>query len=304
LVLQLDEADVRAALRWDELIAAMERALAAFSAGEVLQPMRSMLTIEEGKRYLGVMPAAAKDAMGLKLVSFYPVNAGAGLPTHMAMILLFRPDTGEPLAVMDGRLITEMRTAAVSAAVTKRLASPDAHVLALLGSGVQAKAHLKALSHVRKFDDVRVWSRTPEHAKRFAQEHGARAMDAQSAVRGADVIVTATAALEPILSGAWLKPGAHVNAVGSPRPTWRELDDRAMANVLVVDSREAVLKESGDVILSGAKILAEVGELFAGTKSCPASATTVFKSVGIAVEDIAAAKLVFDATLQRKNLAR
>lgn len=304
MVLQLDEADVRAALRWDELIPAMERALAAFSVGEVLQPMRSMLTIEEGKRYLGVMPAAAKDAMGLKLVSFYPVNAGSGLPTHMAMILLFRPETGEPLAVMDGRLITEMRTAAVSAAVTKRLASPDAHVLALLGSGVQAKAHLEALSHVRKFDDVRVWSRTPEHAKRFAQEHGARAMDAQSAVRGADVIVTATAALEPILSGAWLKPGAHVNTVGSPRPTWRELDDQAMANVLVVDSREAVLKESGDVILSGAKILAEVGELFAGTKSCPASATTVFKSVGIAVEDIAAAKLVFDATLQRKNSAR
>ena len=300
MVMHLDEADVRAVLRWDELIAAMEAALAAFSRGSVLQPVRNMLTIEEGKRYLGIMPAVSDHAMGLKLVSFYPANAGTGVPTHMAMILLFRPDTGEPLAVMDGRLITEMRTAAVSAAVTKRLASPDSRVLALLGSGVQAKAHLEALARVRDFDEVRVWSKTPEHAKRFARERNARAMDAESAVRDADVVVTATAAREPILKGAWLKPGAHVNAVGAPRPTWRELDDAAMANLLVVDSREAVLKESGDVILSKAAIYAEVGEIFAGAKKVPVSETTVFKSVGIAAEDIAAARLVFDAASQRK----
>jgi hypothetical protein len=133
MVMLLEEADIRAALRWDELIVAMERALAAFSSGRVLQPVRNMLTIEEGKRYLGIMPAVAKDAMGLKLVSFYPGNAGTGVPTHMAMVPLFRPETGGPLAVMDGRLITEMRTAAVSAAVTNRLASPDSRVLALLG---------------------------------------------------------------------------------------------------------------------------------------------------------------------------
>lgn len=300
MVMHLDEADVRAVLRWDELIAAMEAALAAFSRGSVLQPVRNMLTIEEGKRYLGIMPAVSDHAMGLKLVSFYPANAGTGVPTHMAMILLFRPDTGEPLAVMDGRLITEMRTAAVSAAVTKRLASPDSRVLALLGSGVQAKAHLEALARVRDFDEVRVWSKTPEHAKRFARERNARAMDAESAVRDADVVVTATAAREPVLKGAWLKPGAHVNAVGAPRPTWRELDDAAMANLLVVDSREAVLKESGDVILSKAAIYAEVGEIFAGAKKVPASETTVFKSVGIAAEDIAAARLVYDAATQRK----
>jgi thiomorpholine-carboxylate dehydrogenase len=293
MVMHLDETAVRALLRWDDLIAAMEEALAAFSSGRVLQPVRNMLTIEEEKRYLGIMPAVTQDVMGLKVVSFFPGNAGTGIPTHMALVLLFRTDTGEPLAVMDGRLITEMRTAAVSAAVTKRLASPDSHVLALLGCGVQARAHLEALAHVRAFDEVRVWSRTPEHAQRFAREHGATAMDRELAVRGADVVVTATNALEPILKGAWLKSGAHVNAIGSPRPAWRELDNEAMANLLVVDSREAVLKESGDVILSGAQIYAEAGEIFAGSKPSLASRTTVFKSVGIAVEDIAAARLVF-----------
>jgi len=293
-VLYLDEERVRALLQWDELIPAMENALADFSLGRVVQPVRNMLTVEEGKRYLGIMPAVAHEAMGAKLVSFYPGNEGKGTPTHHAMILLFRPDTGEPLAVMDGRLITEMRTAAVSAAVTKYLAAPDARVLALLGSGVQAHAHLQALSRVRHFYDIRVWSRTAAHGERFAEQHNAKAMAIADAVRGADVVVTATNALQPILDGDWLKRGAHVNAVGSPRPNWRELDDRVMANILVVDSREAVLKESGDVILSGAEIYAEAGEIFAGKKAAAACETTVFKSVGLAIEDIATAKLVYD----------
>jgi thiomorpholine-carboxylate dehydrogenase len=234
--------------------------------------------------------------MGAKLVSFYPVNEGGPLPTHMAIVILFDPATGEPLAVMDGRLITEMRTAAVSAAVTDALAAPESRVLALLGSGVQANAHLEALRQIRRFDDVRVWSRTPEHARRFAAEHGATsALDVESAVRGADVVVTATSAQEPLLRGAWLKPGAHVNAVGATRPNWRELDDDAMHHVLVVDSREAALRESGDVILSKATIFAEAGELFAGTKPLPVAETTIFKSLGLAVEDLAAARLVYDA---------
>jgi len=295
MVMYLNEERVRGLLRWDSLITAMETALASFSLGRVLQPVRNMLTIEEGKRYLGIMPAVAEDAMGAKLVSFYPGNAGTEVPTHLAMVLLFLPDTGEPLAVMDGRLITEMRTAAVSAAATRRLASPDSRVLTLLGTGVQAHAHLQALRRVRRFEEVRVWSRTAEHAERFAEQHQAKPMSAESAVRGADVIVTATNALQPILEGAWLKSGAHVNAVGSPRPDWRELDDAAMAKTVVVDSREAVLKEAGDVILSKAKIYAEIGEIFAGIKEPPVSATTVFKSVGIAVEDIATARLVYDA---------
>jgi ornithine cyclodeaminase/alanine dehydrogenase-like protein (mu-crystallin family) len=296
MVTYLDEHAVRAVLRWEPLIAEMETALAAFSQGRVMQPTRNMLTLEEGQRYVAAMPAASDDAMGLKFVTFYPGNARRGIPTHHAMIMLFRPDTGVPLAVMDGRLITEMRTAATSAAVTKYLASPESRVLAILGSGVQAEAHLEALAHVRRFDDVRVWSRTPARAEAFAKKHGARAMDAEAAVRGADVVVTATAALEPILKGAWLKPGAHVNAVGSPRPTWRELDDAAMTSVVVVDSRDACLKESGDVILSKATIYAEAGEIFAGVKPPPpAAATTVFKSVGIAIEDVAAARLVYEA---------
>jgi thiomorpholine-carboxylate dehydrogenase len=301
MVMHLDEADVRAALRWDELILAMEKALTAFSSGRVLQPVRNMLAIEEGKRYLGIMPAVTEEAMGAKLVSFYPANAGTSIPTHMAMVLLFSTETGAPLAVMDGRLVTEMRTAAVSAAVTRRLASPESRVLAILGSGVQAKAHLEVLRDLYQFNEVRVWSRTPEHAGSFAEEHGATAMDAESAVRGADVVVTATNAETPVLKGAWLKPGAHVNAVGSPRPTWRELDDAVMQNCLIVDSREAALKESGDVILSKAPIYAEAGEIFAGTKPAPAGETTVFKSVGLAVEDIAAAKLVFDVVSGRRR---
>ena len=293
-MLVLTEEQIRPLLRWDDLIPTMESALAAFSEGRVIQPVRNMITIEEGRRYLGVMPAVAEAAMGLKLVSFYPGNAGTSVPTHLATILLFRPDTGQPLAVMDGRLITEMRTAAVSAAVTKHLSSPDSRVLALLGSGVQAEAHLEALSRVRKFDEVRVWSRNPEHARSFVDRHNANAQpDARAAVLGADVVVTATSATEPILKGSWLKPGAHVNAVGSPRPTWRELDDDAMGSTVVVDSREAVLKESGDVILSKANIFAEVGEIFSGAKPATASETTVFKSVGIAAEDIAAAMLVY-----------
>ena len=295
MTLTFSEGDVANVLKYEQLIPAMEKALSDFSAGRVIQPVRNLLTIEEGKRFLGIMPAVTQNAMGAKLVCFYPKNAGTGVPTHLAMIMLFEPETGQPLACMDGRLITEMRTAAVSAAVTKYLAPEKSRILTLLGSGVQAEAHMQALRRVCHFEEVRVWSRTPEHAKRFAERHGARAMAIESAVRGADVIVTATSASEPFLKGAWLKPGAHVNAVGSARPTWRELDDEAMQNTVIVDSREAVRKESGDVILSNAPIFAEAGELFAGSKIPERSATTVFKSVGIAVEDITAARLVYDA---------
>lgn len=291
-----DEEAVRARLDWDALIAAMEEALAVFSQGGALHPVRTILTIEERKRYVGLMPAVVGDVMGLKYVTFYPVNADAGLPTHNATILLYRSDNGLPIAAMDGRLITEMRTAAVSAAVTKYLAAPEASVLALLGSGVQARAHLAALSRVRRFSEVRVWSRTPEHAEAFARERGVTPFrSAEDVVRGADVIVTATAAHEPVLHGAWLKPGAHVNAVGSSRFDWRELDEAAMRNVVVVDSREAAAVEAGDVLLAGAAIYAEAGEIFAGRIAAPPpEATTVFKSVGLAIEDVAAARLVVE----------
>ena len=290
----LDEAAVQSALNWDDLIAAMETALSSYSAGNVIQALRNWLTIEEGQRYLAAMPAVMQEAMGLKVVSFYPRNADTGTPTVMAMVLLLNPETGEPIAILDAQALTAMRTAAVSAAVTERLALPESRILALLGSGREAESHLAAIRHIRPIEEVRVWSRTPAHAERFAAKHGAIAMDAESAVRGADIIVTATPARSPILMGEWLKPGCHVNAIGSPMPTWRELDDIAMANTLVVECRDAVMHESGDVILSGAHIAAEAGELFAGLKSISNTETTIFKSVGMAVEDVAAAKLVFD----------
>jgi len=292
----LNDSEIAPVLTYERLIPAMERALAAFSAGEVMQPVRTMITVEAGQRFLGVMPAVIPPSMGAKLVCFYPKNAAKELPTHLASIVLFESDTGRPLAFLDGRRITEMRTAAVSAAVTRHLAPPGARVLALLGSGVQAAAHLEALRHVCRFDEVRVWSRNAAHAREFAARHGARAMEAQAAVRGADVIVTATASQDPVLRGQWLKPGAHVNAVGACLPSWRELDDEAMTgSTLIVDSREAALRESGDVILSQAPIFAEAGEVFAGTRRVPPAATTVFKSLGLAVEDVATAQLVYDA---------
>ncbi|HZY99512.1 MAG TPA: ornithine cyclodeaminase family protein, partial [Candidatus Baltobacteraceae bacterium] len=271
-------------------------ALAAFSTGEVVQPVRSVLTIEENARFLGVMPAATADVMGAKIVSFYPANEGTEHPTHNGSIILLDARTGRPLMAMDARLITEMRTAAVSAAVTKRLMPQNARVLAVLGSGVQAHSHVEALGHVARFDEIRVWSRDPEHAQRFAKEHGAVATSAEDAVTGADVVVVATSASEPVLHGAWLKRGAHVNSVGANRPNWRELDDAVMTHTIVVDSREAALKESGDVIASHAAIYAEAGQLFAGAVPMPPQdATTVFKSMGLAVEDLVTAKLAYDA---------
>jgi thiomorpholine-carboxylate dehydrogenase len=291
----LADPEIARVLTYERLIPAMERALVAFSTGKVTQPVRGMITVEPGQRYLGVMPAVMAESMGAKLVCFYPKNAAADLPTHLATIVLFESDTGRPLAFLDGRRITEMRTAAVSAAVTRHLAPPDARVLALLGSGVQAQAHLEALRHVCRFEEVRVWSRNAAHAGKFAARHGARAMTAEAAVRGADVIVTATSSQEAVLRGEWLKPGAHVNAVGACLPNWRELDDEAMrGGTLIVDSREAALRESGDVIISGAPIFAEAGEVFARTRHVPRETTTVFKSLGLAVEDLASARLVYD----------
>jgi thiomorpholine-carboxylate dehydrogenase len=293
----LNEEEVWKHLRMAELIPAMEKALMDFSAGKVTQPVRSVIKVEVAAAtgFLGLMPALTPNGLGLKAVTFYPSNAERGIPTHMATIFLVDPETGTPLAIMDGRLITEMRTAAVSSAATKLLAPPDAKVLAILGSGVQARSHVEALQLVRKFEEIRVWSPTREHAQRFAKEIGATAMSGEDAVRGADVIVTVTNSKTPVLKGSWLKPGCHVNAIGACRPDWRELDDDAMSNVVFVDSREGAMKESGDVILSGTKIYAELGEALAGKVPARANETTIFKSLGMAVEDIAAAMLVYRA---------
>jgi ornithine cyclodeaminase/alanine dehydrogenase-like protein (mu-crystallin family) len=291
--LHLDEEQVRRHLRMEDLIPAMEKALIDFSAGKVTQPVRSVMKVDPPGGFLGLMPALTPSGLGLKAVTFYPSNTERGIPTHMATIFLVDPETGTPLAIMDGRLITEMRTAAVSAAATKLLAPPDAKILAVLGSGVQARSHVEALRLVRQFEEVRVWSPTEEHAKQFAEEIGGTAVSAEEAVRGADVLVTVTNSKTPVLKGSWLKPGSHVNAIGACRPDWRELDDEAMSNVVFVDSREGAMKESGDVILSRAKIYAELGEALAGKVPPCASETTIFKSLGMAVEDISAAMLVY-----------
>jgi len=294
----LNEEQVRQHLHLADLIPAMEKALIVFSAGKVTQPVRSVIKVDPPGGFLGLMPALTPEGLGLKAVTFYPSNAERGIPTHMATIFLLDPRTGTPLAIMDGRLITEMRTAAVSAAATKLLAAPDSKILAILGSGVQARSHMEALRLVRRFEEVRVWSPTKEHTTQFAEEIGGIAVSAEEAVCGADVVVTVTNSKTPVLKGSWLKPGCHVNAIGACRPDWRELDDEAMSNVVFVDSHEGAMKESGDVILSGTKIYAELGEAFAGKIPARTNETTIFKSLGMAVEDVAAAMLVYRAVTE------
>ena len=289
----LDESRVRALLRPEDLIPAMRGALAALSAGRVVQPVRSVVPVADHSGFFGVMPAYAGSGLGAKLVTFYPGNAG--VPTHHAIIVLFRPETGEPLAVMDGRLITELRTAAASAVATDLLARPDASVLGILGAGVQAGSHLDALRLVRRFREVRVWS--PRSAGAFATAHGVTpAPSAEAAVRGADVIVTATSSMTPVLMGDWVAPGAHINAIGACRPEWRELDDALLGRARIwVDSKDAALAESGDVIAGAGRLAGEIGAVANGVLGGRRSPdeVTVFKSLGVAVEDVAAAELVW-----------
>jgi alanine dehydrogenase len=303
----ISEAQVRRLLRLDALEAAMERALASYSTGRVTQPLRPVIEAADG--ILAAMPALNRDAgqMGAKLVSVYPGNSLRGLPSHQAVIVLFDSGTGEPLAAMDGRYITEMRTAAVSAVSLKWLGPETVKVLALVGTGVQARSHLEMLGRERSFDEIRCWSPRRESRERFAREHeGVRACQSVGeAVRGADAIVVATQAREPVVQAGWVKDGAHVMAVGACRPNDRELDPNLVAAAeLYVDSRESALRESGDVILAMRDawfgedhISAELGEVIAGVKPgrSEKSRTTVFKSLGLACEDLAAAGLVWEA---------
>ena len=299
-LLFLNEDQVRAVLSYEELIPAIRQALVDFSAGRVVQPVRTVMSVSAHGGWFAVMPAVYGGVMGAKMVTFYPGNVALEKHTHMAMIQLFRSDTGEPLAVMDGRLITEMRTAAVSAVAVDRLASPDAGVLGILGSGVQARSHVQALSRVRRFREIRVWSRTEENARRFADEVGARVVTtAEETVSGADVVLTLTGSPVPILRGRWLKKDAVVCAVGAVTPDRRELDDDAMRGAVVVESREAAMKEPGDILLAKAQVSAEIGELLNGAAIDRKGWPVVFKSVGIAIEDIAAAKLVYEHVERR-----
>jgi len=289
-----NEAAIAGVLEWVPLIDAMERAMTAFSAGEVEQPVRQMVPVPGHDAIIAAMPAVG-EAMAVKIVTLYHDNAGTELPTHQAVIVVFDRDNGSPLAVLDGRLITEMRTAAGSAAAARKLAVAKPAVVTIMGSGHQSRAHAAALAAVRPVGELRLWSRSPAAGQALAEELGAVFVaEAEAAVRDADIVATTTSATTPILSGAWLKPGAFVSAVGWNGHDGRELDDAAMANTVLVESYAAARDQAGNVRGSGCEVFAEIGEIYAGSKAVPAGATVVYDSVGIAIMDVAAAKLAYD----------
>lgn len=314
----LSEQDVRIVLPMPDLIEAMATALAKFSAHEATQPLRTVIEVGLQKAFVGVMPALIDDPamLGTKVVSVFGSNSAVGLPTHLATIVLLDPMTGELLAIMDGRYITEARTAAVSAVSVKQLARDDAARLAIIGSGVQARSHLEAIASVRPLREIRVWSRSLENRTAFAREMRPRttatmkvATSARDAVDGADLIVLATASREPVVCSRWIANGAHVCAVGACRPDQREMDSELVARGRVfVDSRTGALAEAGDIILAmkdgtidEQHVAGELGEVVIGKIAGRTSPNdvTIFKSLGMAVEDVAAAHLAYVKAAER-----
>ncbi len=293
-VLILNEHEVTELLTLEDCIAAMEDALAALARGEVHNPLRQAIRAPGAPGLLGLMPAWRSGYYALKEVCVFPENPKRGLDTHVGTVILHSGETGEPLAIMNASAITAIRTAAVSAVATKLLARDDARVLAILGGGVQAKSHLRAIPLVRSIREVRTYSRS-----------GGSASSAEEAVRGADIIVTATNSREPVLRREWIGPGAHINAVGSSIAAARELDGATVAaSSLFVDRRESTVNESGDYLfalregaISGPEhIRAEIGEILTGAAPgrTTADEITLFKSLGLAVEDLASAVLLFE----------
>ncbi len=320
-VLILNEREVRELLDMERCVPLMREALATLARGDAVQPLRTMTKLPDGSGILGLMPGYLGEprSFGLKAVTVMPGNHGTGYDSHQGVVMLFGVERGEPLAILDASSITEIRTAAASAAATDALARPDAGDLAILGSGAQARSHLRAMAAVRELRRVRVWSRSHAAAERFAREMGAAGGTAggpaievcslaEDAVRGADLVCTVTAARDPVLMGRWISPGAHVNAVGACFPAARELDTEAVARSrFFTDRRESCLAEAGDFRiprLEGAigddHLLGEIGDVYLGRipgRTGPAD-VTVYKSLGIAVEDLAAAH----ALLERARL--
>ncbi len=313
----LTEPQVQSLLPMGDLIPAMEAALARFSAGEVLQPVRSVLMVGPTKAYFGLMPAYVPNpgSLGAKLVTVFADNPSKQLPSHLATILLLDPDTGSLLALMDGRYITEARTAAVSAVSARFLSKADASTLAIIGSGVQARSHLEAFAHVRQLKDVRVWSPKAANRNRFVTDMSGHltvpiraTATAEDAVRGADLIILVTSSPTPVLESAWVDAGAHVVSVGACRPEQREMDPALVARArLYVDSRAAALVESGDVVMgiaggvfAASHIRGELGEVVLGRVEGRTSDqnVTIFKSLGMAVEDVVAADLVLKRAVE------
>lgn len=290
----------------------METALAKFSAREVLQPVRSVLTVGPTQAYFGLMPAyiPSPESLGAKLVTVFGENHKKQLPSHMATIVLLDPDTGALLALMDGRYITEARTAAVSAISARFLARAEASKLAIIGSGVQARSHLEAFQHVRRLSEVRIWSPSERSRQQFVHDMSGHvavpivaAATAEAAVRDADLIVLVTSSPTPVIEDAWVANGAHVVCVGACRPTQQEMPPQLVARSrLFVDSSAAALVEAGDIVMNiaaglfdASHVRGELGELILGRIGGRASADeiTVFKSLGMAVEDVVAADLVY-----------
>jgi ornithine cyclodeaminase len=313
----LTEDHVKSLLPMPDLIAAMESAVARFSAGEVLQPVRSVLMVGPQRAYFGLMPAYIEQpaSLGAKLVTVFNDNHTRGLPSHLATIVLFDPETGALIGLMDGRYITEARTAAVSAVSARHLARPGASRLAILGSGVQARSHVEAFAEVRALSEVRVWSPNARSRERFVEEMSGHvpvrieaAASAAAAVSGADLIVLVTSSPTPVLDRAWVAKGAHVVSVGACRPDQREMAPELVADGrFFVDSRAAALVESGDVVqgmregrFDESHLAGELGELVLGrVKGRTADdEITIFKSLGMAVEDVVAADLVYRKALE------
>jgi ornithine cyclodeaminase/alanine dehydrogenase-like protein (mu-crystallin family) len=305
-ILVLNQGEVEELLDMEGCIEAMAGILEALARGELFQPLR-MIAFPPGEQSaIGLMPAhrsGTSAAYSLKTICLFPDNPTRGLDAHQGTVTLFSGETGQVRALMNASAITAIRTAAVSGVATRLLARDDASELAIVGAGVQARSHIDAMRAVRRWTSIRVVSRTPEHARALAEETGAEAVGSvEDAVRGADVVVTATNSSEPVLQHEWLKPGAHVNAVGSSVKTARELDTATMAACsLFVDRRESTLNEAGDYLVPAQEgaigpdhIKAEIGEILIGAhpgRTAP-DELTVFKSLGLAVEDLAAAEYV------------
>ncbi len=314
----ISQREVPALLPMDACADLMAETLRTLSRGDAVLPLRNLVRIPDGSGLLGLMPAylGSPRVMGLKAVSVMPGNHGTEYDSHQGVVLLFEVEHGCLLAVIDATSITAIRTAAVSAAATRLLAREDAHDLAILGSGVQAATHLTAMHAARPLRRVRIWSRDPARARAFVERESGRSAcrieqvaDARAAVLGADLICTTTASREPVLLGDWIAPGAHINAVGACFPTWRELDTRAVARSrLYVDRRESALHEAGDFLIPKGEgaigedhIVGEVGEVLLGRVPGRRSPEeiTLFKSLGIAVEDLAAAHHIYRSALER-----
>ena len=293
----IGEKQVAGLLTWQPLIDAMETALREFSAGEVAQPVRQIVPVPGHDAIIAAMPAVG-TAMAVKIVTLYHSNAGTDIPTHQGVILVLDKETGSPVALLDGRLITEMGTAAGSAAAVRKLVTKSVDVVTILGNGVQAQAHVDALAEVIEWKELRLWARDETKGRALAGRVSATFYnDAETAVRGADVVACTTAAKQPILRGAWLKPGAFVTAVGWNTSEGRELDDAAMAHTVIVESSEAAKDQAGNIRGSNCAIFSEAGEIYSGLKRVPDGSTIICASVGIAIMDVAAAKLVYDLWL-------